>query len=347
MAIETVIVNDRPYPVAPTEPELHDHPTPAHLMAVTPTVAQAWLGYNWRNRNQREAGKRDYSADMAEGNFAINGTTITFSRPLSAGEDEDIPEGKPVLMDGQHRLEACVRSGVPFVTYVAWGIDPGVRQTIDSGIKRTFGDVLAMRKETNSIVLASIVRKAHAWDHGDQHLIMRKVPATNTQLADFLAEHPELRRSAQIASRTHADFQLSTGHALRQSVTGLAHYVLMRADEERAPEFFARLGDGTQLATNHPLMALRRRFIKDITRRQTRRDVPIAPDWQQMCYYIRTWNAYLAWDLSNEEERENFPGFSLVGRMDSQRMPKIKSLNEVINQSSLDNDDDDVEQASA
>lgn len=349
MAVETVVVNGASYPVAPLEPESHQYPTPAFPMAVTPEVAEEWLGHNWRNRNQREAGKRDYSSDMAEGNFAINGTTITFSRPLAEGEDPDIPPGTPVLMDGQHRLEACVRSGKPFVTYVAWGLDPAVRPTIDSGIKRTFGDVLSMQGSTNALVLASVVRKTHAWENGDFHLTMRRVPATNTQLGEFLNEHPELRRSAQIAARTHQDFQMSTGHGLRQSVLGLAHYLLMKADETRAPEFFARLGDGAEMTVSHPLMALRRRLVSDSARKQVRRDVSNVPDWQQMCYYIRTWNAFMLWEVSTEEERERFPRYSLVGRMDSQRMPKIRTLDGFAEQGEFDDEEieDGSEQASA
>lgn len=341
MGIVEVVVNGKSYPVAPVEPELHEHPTPAHLHAITPSVAQAWLGYNWRNRNQRESGKRDYSADMAENNFAINGTTITFSRPLGQGEDADVPAGKPVLMDGQHRLEACVRSKTPFVTYVAYGIDPGVRPTIDTGIKRSFSDVLQMRGEGNSVVLASIVRKVHAWKNGDQHLTMKKVAATNMQMAEFFHEHPEIRRSAQISSRSHNEFQLTTGQPLRQSVVGLAHWLFTQADETMAPEFFARLGDGAEMPLSHPIMALRRRLVKDQTVKKqvyTRREIVFVPDWTQLCYYIRTWNAHLDWELSTEQERETFKARVLLGPMDSKRMPTIKTLKQVGNdkQDSLD-----------
>lgn len=332
MSVSKVIVNGRSYPVAPVDPELHDHPSPAHLFAVTPAVAKAWLGYNWRNRNQRETGKRDYSADMAEKNFAINGTTITFSRPLGAGEDEDVPEGKPVLMDGQHRLEACVRSKTPFVTYVAYGIDPDVRPTIDSGIKRIFADALQMRGEQNSAVLAAVIRKVHAWQNGDCHLTMKKVTATHTQMNEFFREHPEIRRSAQIASRSHHEFHLTTGQSLRQSVVGVAHWLFVQADESLAPEFFARLGDGAEMPLSHPIMALRRRLVKDQTVKKqvhTRREIPYVPDWAQLCYYIRTWNTHLDWEMATDRERENFKARALLGSLDSQRMPVIKTLKQV------------------
>lgn len=332
MAVMNVTVDGVEYPVAPLEPELHDKPTPAHLMAITPEVARSWLGYNWRNRNQRESGKKDYSSDMGAKAFAINGSTITFSRPLAEGEDEDVPAGKPVLMDGQHRLEACERSRTPFVTYVAFGIDPGVRPTIDTGIKRSYSDVLTMRGEVNAVVLSSVVRKVHAWANGDFHLTMKRVSATNTQMDMFLAEHPEIRRSAQVASSTHHEFKLSSGHNLRQSVVGVAHWLFTRADESLAPEFFARLGDGAQMPVGHPIMALRRRLVKDLTERkqvQTRREIPFVPDWTQLCYYIRSWNAFLAWSVSTEAELAQFPPHAMLGPNDSKRMPQVKEVRQI------------------
>jgi hypothetical protein len=335
MSVKEITVNGQVYPVAPMEPEHWDHPSPAFPLAVTPEVARRWLRFNYRNRNQREAGKRDYSTDMEEKGFAINGSSVTFSRPLAEGEDDLIPAGKPVLMDGQHRLEACVRSNTPFVVYVAYGIDPGVRHTIDTGIKRSFSDVLQLRGEKNTMVLASVIKRVHAWLHGDKHLTLKKVTATHSQMADFLDEHPEIRRSAEIASRAQGEFVLTTGQSLRQSVVGTAHWLFMQADERLAPEFFARLGDGASMPLNHPIMVLRRRLVKDLTVKQqpiggTRRELLYIPDWQQMCYYIRTWNAYLLWQQTPDSKLSDFKKFSLVGRMDSEKMPSVHSMKDSV-----------------
>lgn len=332
MSTQMVKINGRDYPVAPLEPELWDHPSPAYPMAVTAEVARRWLNFNFRNRNQRENGKKDYSADMATRNFAINASTISFSRPLREKEDELVPTGKPVLMDGQHRLEGCVRSGEPFVVYVAYGIDPGVRHTIDTGIKRSFSDALQLNGEKNTLVLASVVKRVHAWTHGDYHLTMKKAAATHSQLSDFFAEHPEIRRSAEIAARAQDAFKASSGQSLRQSNAGLAHWLFMQADQSLAPIFFQRLGDGTEMVLNHPIMKLRRRLVKDLTVKQfpvggTRRDYLYIPDWQQMCYYIRAWNAFLSWSETPEHRRADFPDWLLVGRSDAERMPSIQTVN--------------------
>lgn len=328
MAIKKVTVDGVEYDVAPIEPEHWESPSPAYPLAVTPEVARAWLRHNYRNRNQRKTGKRDYASDIANERYDINGTTVTFSRPLAEGEDQDVPAGSVMLIDGQHRLEACVEANKPFVVYVAYGIKPEARRTVDTGIRRQLADVFAMDGEQHAFVLASVVKRAYFWAQGDRHLAMREESFTHQLAQDFLDAHPELRRSAEIASRTQAQFLSTTGQNIRQSVTGLAHWLFMRADEEQAPEFFARVGDGTNMDHDHPVMALRRRLVRDKTYKvqvATRRETYHAPDWQVLCYHIRAWNVF----LTGPAPDGSYPEFVLVGRSDSKQMPAILTRQDV------------------
>lgn len=322
MSISKVHYEGREYELAPMEPEKHDQPFSTQPIVITPAVAQSWLKYNYRNRNQRQGGKRNYGNDMLEGRFALNGTTITFTRPLRKGEDEHVPEGFVMLVDGQHRLQSCVESGKPFVTFVVFGLEPEARQTVDTGIKRTLADVLSMEGETNALNIASILKRVHAWENGDQHLIMKSHVFTHAMAQDHLAKHPEIRRSAEIASRTHHHFHLTTGHSLRQSVIGFAHWLLMRVDEKNTPEFFARIGDGVLPSLDHPINQLRRRFVRDLTVKKqpegaTRRDIVRVPDWHQLCYIIRTWNA-----VQRGPNKDGvYTNFAMVANKDSATIP--------------------------
>jgi uncharacterized protein Usg len=106
------------------------------------------------------------------------------------------------------------------------------------------------------------------------------------------------------------------------AVAGLAHWLFMKADETMAPEFFARLGDNAGIGYDHPVSMLRRRLIKDKKQKvqvATRREMYVAPDWQVLCYYIRSWNQYLAGPQANDE----YPTFALVGANDAERMPDV------------------------
>lgn len=327
MSIKSVKVDGEEYDVAPLEPTKCERPSPAYLMAVTPEVAQSWLRHNYRNRNQRKLGIRDYASDIAQERYDINGTTITFSRPLRDGEDENVPVGSVILIDGQHRLESCVKAGKPFVTYVAFGIKPEARRTVDTGIKRTLGDVFSMDGEVNAMSLAAITKRAFFWTQGDHHLRMREESFTHAQGQAFLQENPELRRSSEVASRTKSQFDITAGVELRQSVAGLAHWLFMQADESLAPEFFARLGDGVNMGLDHPVSHLRRRLIKDkkSASQFPSRETARVPDWKMLCYFIRSWNIYLAGPNAKGE----FPDFLLIGRSDVERMPVIATAEAV------------------
>lgn len=317
-----VLIDGDEYEVAPVEPEHHNRPSPAYPVAITPEVAASWLKHNYRNRSQRKAGKRDYGSDMLGKRYDVNGTTITFSRPLKEGEDENVPAGSVMLIDGQHRLEACVASRATFVTYVAYGIKPEARRTVDTGIKRQLADVLTMEGESNAFVLASVVKRAYFWEKGDKHLSMRDEEFTHSLAEEYLSQHPELRRSTEIAARTHAAFDLTTGQKLRASVTGLAHWLFMQADGAMAPEFFARVGDGAEIGLDHPVSVLRRRLVKDRTQKvqlMTRREIHNTPDWQMLCYFIRSWNVY----LKGPRADGGYADFALVGRNDHKTMPAI------------------------
>lgn len=319
MAVQSVKLNGQEYPVAPLHPELHNHPSPAHLLAVTPEVAKAWLAYNYRNRNQRTKGLGNYKADMAAGNFAINGATITFSRPLGYNEDQDVPEGKPLLMDGQHRLQSCIDSGEPFVTYVCYGLDPEVRPTIDTGMSRKFNDHLMLRGEKNANILSAVTARCYAWHIGDRHLSLKREGMTIPAMLDFLTEHPELHRSTSVALHVYNEF---TGSKIRRGVVGVAHWLFMQADPDQAPWFFARLGDGAEMPKHHPIMALRNKIMKDkmeqemLGRRATR-----IHDWQILCYMIRSWNATLEDRTSND--------FTMLGRTDADVIPTIKTADDI------------------
>ena len=70
------------------------------------------------------------------------------------------------ILDGQHRLYACIQAGVPFETVVIRGLPPEAQDTIDTGMARKFADQLALRGEVNTPLLAAITRWAMRWLRG-------------------------------------------------------------------------------------------------------------------------------------------------------------------------------------
>lgn len=100
-------------------------------VTVTPQMAQALLDNNPMNRSLRLNYVEALARDMQRGAWQFNGESIKVNCDGS-------------LIDGQHRLSACVKSGVPFATVIIEGLPSDVRATIDGGAKRTTGDRLTM-----------------------------------------------------------------------------------------------------------------------------------------------------------------------------------------------------------
>lgn len=97
-------------------------------------------------RSNRDALVRDIKADS----FEMTGDTIKVSE-----------SGR--LLDGQHRLDACLRAGRNLRSYVAFGIKEDVFDVLDQGRKRTPGDVLAYAGVKDSNIIAAGVRWAEAF----------------------------------------------------------------------------------------------------------------------------------------------------------------------------------------
>ena len=73
------------------------------ITKITPEMAKLTLSEtNKKNRPFSSAKVIDYSKDMQNENWSLNGETIKF------GSDG-------LLKDGQHRLEACVRANTSFL----------------------------------------------------------------------------------------------------------------------------------------------------------------------------------------------------------------------------------------
>ncbi len=277
------------YELASVEPPKSDRPI-SGFFAITPEVADAWLRNNKHNRNLREVNASAQGRDMSTKDWDVNGESIVLSRPLRAEEWEDVPEGTVVVLDGQHRLEGCAESRAPFVTNLAWGIDPATRRSIDSGAVRTLPDVLGMQGEKHSRVLGVLLRRQVMWNKGMRRFSTSSSTVTRAEMLKLLEEDPHgLRRSAELA-------QWITGrpegfHFCPPGAAAQAHYLTSKIDPDQAAWFFARFRDGTELSAGHPIQTVRQRFLNDSGPRKGDAKKTVRAH-QQVGYLIRGWNAY-------------------------------------------------------
>lgn len=241
------------------------HPTAA-VVTVTVEVAKALLRRNPSNRKTRQRAVDAYARDMTAGNWSLNGESIKI-------------DDRGNLLDGQHRLLAVIAAGIPVRMFVVLGIDPDAQETMDAGRRRTAGDAFGLRGEANATTLAAVLRRVWQWDHGNRRL-SGAINATTAECVQLLKEHPEIRRSADIAVRVRSHFP-----HIPQSVLGLGHVLFTRLDPEQAPWFFERLADGAELPVGHPILALRSRVTSE------RVEGVRMDESRHLAYLIRTWNA--------------------------------------------------------
>lgn len=281
MVVHKVLVDGVEYALATMEPPVSDRPA-SEWLAITPAVAASWLRFNQGNRKLRVQAADSQSRDMRGGKWAINGETIILSRPVREGEVEGIPKGTVLVNDGQHRLDACAQGRTPFVTLVAYGVDPATRISVDSGIARTVNDVLKMENKANAPILGSMIRRMLMWERGDRRFYGSKTKVTKAEVLEYLAKDEEaLLRAAEVASWVRNQFKFCP-----PSVVAQAYYMTCKLDPEGAPWFFARFKDGAELPAGHPILALRTRFQNDNFNKKA------AYPHQQLGCIFRAWNAY-------------------------------------------------------
>lgn len=98
-------------------------------VTITPEIAQFLLDHHNKHNRPVKATRIDqYAMELKLGLWKYNGERILFD---SDGQ----------LLSGQHRLLAIVKSGVSMKVDIKFGLDPGVRDTIDTGAVRSTTDV--------------------------------------------------------------------------------------------------------------------------------------------------------------------------------------------------------------
>lgn len=113
-------------------------------MQVTPEQATKWLDRNIANRDVRPARVKEYATAMREGRWLYTADPIRFD---SAGR----------LIDGQHRLMALAKAGLPLEMHVVRGLSPEAQDAVDTGAARTATDALKVRGFKHGAQLAATV----------------------------------------------------------------------------------------------------------------------------------------------------------------------------------------------
>jgi hypothetical protein len=237
------------------------------ILDIPPKVARTLLAREGTNREMRGKLKSRYATSLSEKRWQLNGETV---KVATTG----------AVIDGQHRLQACVEANTTFRTFFAGGLDPESFQTIDVGLRRQPADILAMRGYRYSHALAAAA--ANLYRHERNSWAAREHVDPQELLA-VLERHPGMMELApRAASRT------TITSLLRPSVAVFSYYVFHDRDPVLADQFLDAIQSGADLRKDDPFLLLRERLVELALEARGRKVYTRATGYIALCF--RAWN---------------------------------------------------------
>lgn len=245
----------------------------AYLVEIQPAQAEEILrSYNSTNRRKREGRVERYASSLTGGMWRVNGQTITF---VSGGG----------LMDGQHRLEGCVKAGKALTTWIITGLDPKAFPTVDTGLVRgnaDAADVDTLMSTGERDKYSSLQAAVRVWLYRYERGCMGSGRSPdNLQSLDIKERHPDLFGFVQaVASRRKLNALCGPG------VIAFCFYLFARQDPDLAHAFFDALERGTSLMAGEPVFELRERLLKEKAKTTGR-----VHSHYTVALFFKAWNA--------------------------------------------------------
>jgi hypothetical protein len=214
----------------------------SEMIVVTPEMAASWLEMNVRNRKPRRGVVDKYARDMKSGRWQITGDAIRFDRNAN-------------LIDGQHRLMACVKSDASFSTLVIYGLPTEAQDVMDQGAVRRADDVLALHGWNNTTGITSACRLLLAERDGLQ--VPRSLTYSTAEVLACIEKHRVMSRYIPVPR------SLPPGISLAQ--VGFLRYVsaeILRDNDGVQAAMFEVLKTGIPSYPGDPIHMYRERVLR-------------------------------------------------------------------------------------
>lgn len=174
------------------------------LTEITPEVAAEMLLHNEGNRRKSRTDIANLAKDMSDGHFRLTHQAIAFDRSGN-------------LIDGQHRLEAVVKSGVTVWMYVARyrELTTAKALPVDIGRKRTAAQIL--QEDSRAVQIVSTAwRVTHTSSAKtiERHVLAATIETHSELIADLIQRCKANTKKTPVAVR--AGMFLRLVYAARQ-----------------------------------------------------------------------------------------------------------------------------------
>jgi hypothetical protein len=202
---------------------------------LTPVLAERMLANMVNQRRLNESAVESYAAEMRDGRWkqTHQGLALTAT-------------GK--LLDGQHRCQAVVRSGVTIPILVTRGVDEESFSDMDRQRGRSNADILSIAGYDRSRLLAAMSKIIIQFYKGT---VASNGPCSPTEALVFSdANKAELVYSADRAANQKQ----------KAAMLGAAHFIFARINLQKADAFLEAVDKGTGLDAKNAAFVLRERL---------------------------------------------------------------------------------------
>ena len=265
----------------------------AEIITITPPMAVKMLEMNTWNRPLKQQHIDRIAGQITQGKWKYNGATIK----IATNHD---------ILDGQHRLWACIMADKPIMSLVVYGIARDAFVTIDTiQAVRSGGDTLALmgvlrhRREIAS-ALAWLLR----WQRGT--LVEYKSAKNRIENSDTEEAFGDHSSMVDAVDRVrHCKGLLSV------AITGFLYYIMASRDMELAERFLNTLESPAGVAVNDPFFRFRAWLLQSIENKRRREPIML------IALAFKAWNMakdgrqieYLSW-RNQGPTKEKFPTLS-------------------------------------
>lgn len=217
------------------------------MMEITPEMAQYFLdNFNKENRNIQKTHIQMIARDIKNEKWMVNAQPICFTAdPFAPGAT--YPDVR--LLNGQHRLEACVHADMPIEVPIAIGIDRRAFSTYDSHAKKSVIRNNAGSGDRRIIAGAALIQ----WRIDNDLRFNDRARPSATELLNTVDLHPGLADQISLARRMK-DY----GSA---GVMTFFIYHVRHDAKHLAEEFLEKLESGQDIEKGSPITALRDKLM--------------------------------------------------------------------------------------
>ena len=255
---------------------------PAVWETITPDLAREYLKANIINRPLKPKVVDTYAERMRKGQWKMSGEPICF---LKGG----------ALGNGQHRLYAVIKTGIPITFLIVRGCDPDSLYVYDSGVNRTVADGIGLDGIPNSVMVASIVAKYftikadRAFIQARSGGIERGTKRIKKSTIDVIEEYNSSPELYQEIIRTVMSCVAKINLFSKAETGGFCAFLVK--DRHHSLEVvtrFMRMLFWGEDVTNGTINVLKEKIVKD---RMSAKSVMTSAYKQAIL--IKTWNAYI------------------------------------------------------